>query len=74
MEETTKITIDEVKDFAFDVIGDMVDPKNITVIADDKKIVVLVGRSFIPRELIFDEWETKTKGTRFENVPVYVAP
>ena len=23
MEETTKITIDEVKDFAFDVIGDV---------------------------------------------------
>lgn len=63
------------KEFVFDVVGDMVDPSN-TRIAPDRRTggwrVIVLNPGNVPPEMIRDEWDAQTRGTEFENVPLFI--
>ena len=62
------------KEFVFDVLGDMVPPDDFMIQPDRKtggfRIVCLNPHGF-SREMLWDEWARQTRGTEFEGVPIY---
>ena len=62
-------TEQELKDFVFDTLGDFVNPNSDILI--DKYGVIILRNHGIPKEVFFDEWKTKVKGTKFESVALY---
>ena len=69
------MTLQELKDFVFDVLGDFVDPKNIDYmrLAGGKTAVVVLRTGDVPKELIRDEWKRHTEGNpNFAQIDLYL--
>lgn len=71
------ITKDELVKFTFDVLGDFM-PQNAYSIEEVKpnRWAVFVGRPALmsaPKEVVRDDWNRQTSGTKFENVGLFIA-
>lgn len=66
------ITYEELSEFVFDVLGDLVSPEDVEIEESTEgwRVIVLAHRA-VTREVIFEDWIKNTKGTKFESVPVY---
>lgn len=65
----------ELKQFAFDVLGDFMPERTyeITEMRGKPAVIVLYkGLVQAPKEIIFDEWNRAKAGTEFEDVSLYV--
>lgn len=68
------LTEKEVRDFCFDVLGDMIDPKKDIMIQEVRgefRVIVLRTHG-LPASVIRDEWDQFTKGTKFEKVALFM--
>ena len=67
------VTVKEVENFVFDVLGDFVDPKRDVMIQEARnEIRVIVIRTCgIPKDVIRDEWNRNIR-PEFENVNLYL--
>ena len=71
------ITKENLKEFAFDVLGDFM-PENAYSVEEPRpnKWAVFVNRPALmaaPKEVVRDEWNRATFGTKFENVGLFIA-
>lgn len=66
------ITYEELSEFVFDVLGDLVSPEDVEIEESTEgwRVIVLAHRA-VSKETIFEDWIRNTKGTKFESVPVY---
>lgn len=61
----------KLEEFCFDVLGDMIDPRDINVQRNQKKVYALCRPPVTP-EMVGEEWRLQTKGTEYEGIPLYV--
>ena len=69
------MTLQELKDFVFDVLGDFVDPAGIKYIpvAGGKTAVVVLRTGGVPKDIIRDEWKRNTDGNPdFDQIRLYL--
>ena len=65
----------ELKQFAFDVLGDFMPERayEITEMRGKPTIIVLYkGLVQAPKEVVFDEWNRAKAGTEFEDVSLFM--
>lgn len=68
------LTIENVKSFCFDTLGDLVNPKNIEVeqTRSGKIQVIVLRTGGVPKEVIRDDWNRAAKGTELESVALFL--
>jgi hypothetical protein len=62
------LNCDAVKNFCFDVLGDLVSPSSIEVsqARNGKFNVIVLRTGGVPKEVIRDDWNRQITGTEFE--------
>lgn len=75
MEEKKTIDLEELKAFAFDVLGDFM-PERAYMIEEllRNRVAVIIRYSGLveaPMSIVREEWERQTAGTKFENVELF---
>lgn len=65
------INREELTSFVFDILGDLVSPKDINIVENRGELSVVILRRSVPKELIFDDWRRNVIGTKFESVSIF---